>query len=941
MACSCSSNSLSCCTCCEGLSQETPLVVDNRPGLSAVAYRVGTYNQFRDTLYARISLSRQPMLDLRTRDSSDFTIALLDAFSVMGDVLTFYSERIQNESWLRTATERFSVRQLANLVGYRMSPGVAAAAYLAFTIDPTAGAYGTALTANINAQVVPELVPSTLVPVGTRVQSIPGPGETPQTFETIQQISARPEWNAMTPRLLQPQQPGPSVTALILTGTTSNLKNGDRLLILTATPPTQGKSTVVTVLSATPSADGLTTQVNLPPPPPQYAPSTFSDNPAASLTQGNLKTLQAAPDIPTAAAMLSNATSGLWWDAGDIVAAALSNQWPLDVLNNNVDQLTSAQSASSGGSVYAFRQTAAPFGYNAPIYSSLPAALRYGSVEETQVSPPTYVADPAAYPKSWEPFTLDQWGTDAHGNSLLYLDTSYPQIVPGSYIWIQGDGNSSTPPPAPVLATVVSNTVINHSDFSVSGKVSQLAIQLVWGSLSAFGLRTTSILCQSESLALAQVPITGTLGTSAPATVITLDSAYLGLLAGQTIIVSGQTSVNSVPGPVAAETAMLQQVQLVAGFTVITLSTSLTNVYIRSTVKINANVAQATHGQTITEVLGNGDGTQTFQTFILHQSPLTYVPSATGALTQSTLKVYVDNILWTEVPFLYGHGPGERIYVTSQDDAGVTTIMFGDGVTGLRLPTGVANVQATYRYGIGAQGNVRANQLSLLTSRPLGVRGVNNPLNAAGGADPEDLNTGRGQATLAIQTLGRVVSLEDYQDFALAQPGIGKALATWTWNGQQRVIVLTIGGVSGPIAQNDPILTNLPSVIASDSEPGVSLFPFAYTAIYFNLNANVLASPDYQVPIVQSAIMTALRSAFGYSSRNFGQPVFQSEVITAIQNVPGVVEVTLTLYLSSDLSQTPLSQIPASVPQTGGRNSISPAQLLTIDPGPLNITVTQ
>ena len=48
-------------------------------------------------------------------------IALLDAWATVGDVLTFYQERIANEGYLRTATERRSVLELARLVGYAPS----------------------------------------------------------------------------------------------------------------------------------------------------------------------------------------------------------------------------------------------------------------------------------------------------------------------------------------------------------------------------------------------------------------------------------------------------------------------------------------------------------------------------------------------------------------------------------------------------------------------------------------------------------------------------------------------------------------------------------------------------------------------------------------------------------------------------------------------------
>src|SRR6185295_3583808 len=99
------------CHCCEGLSVQTPVRIDNRPGLKMIAYRVGVHSQFKKSLLARLSLSGDDSLltRLTTRENNDFTIGLLDAWSVVEDVLTFYQERIANESYLGTATERFSI----------------------------------------------------------------------------------------------------------------------------------------------------------------------------------------------------------------------------------------------------------------------------------------------------------------------------------------------------------------------------------------------------------------------------------------------------------------------------------------------------------------------------------------------------------------------------------------------------------------------------------------------------------------------------------------------------------------------------------------------------------------------------------------------------------------------------------------------------------------
>jgi len=206
------------CGCCEGIAAETPAAVTNPPGLSAVAYRIGQHATFKASMLAALSTARNAGLQaLKTRAEDDFTIAVTDALATTLDVLTFYQERIANESYLRTATERLSVLHLARLLGYELRPGVAASTSLAFTLDETAGA--------------PEVI--TLAP-GLKVQSIPGPDEQPQTFETVEPIEARPAWNAIRPRLTAPQTLSGGMGTLWLAGTDANLRTGDRLLIVGA-----------------------------------------------------------------------------------------------------------------------------------------------------------------------------------------------------------------------------------------------------------------------------------------------------------------------------------------------------------------------------------------------------------------------------------------------------------------------------------------------------------------------------------------------------------------------------------------------------------------------------------------------------------------------------------------------------------------------------------
>src|SRR5947207_10002320 len=152
------------CGCCEGITAIVPAEVFNRPGQLQVRYRTGTHGEFLTSALSALSgPGFAPLRELTTRDPDDFTIALLDSWAVVADVLSFYQERLANESYLQTATERRSILELARLIGYRLRPGVASSVYLAFSLEPDHN------------------VP---VPAGTRAQSVPGPGELPQSFET-------------------------------------------------------------------------------------------------------------------------------------------------------------------------------------------------------------------------------------------------------------------------------------------------------------------------------------------------------------------------------------------------------------------------------------------------------------------------------------------------------------------------------------------------------------------------------------------------------------------------------------------------------------------------------------------------------------------------------------------------------------------------------------
>jgi predicted phage baseplate assembly protein len=897
------------CGCCKGISAATPVQISNRPGLQAIMYRIGTHAQFKETMLARLSGSRLPALStLTTRENADFSIALLDAWATVADVLTFYQERIAHEAYLRTATERASVLELARLIGYELRPGVAASTYLAFTLEDTPGALGQALSIGTSPNIL-ESLPPISIDVGTKVQSIPGPGEQAVTFETVEKIEARAEWNAIKPRLARPQSVSITATFIIFQGTATNLKQGDTLLIVKNGNAPSLK--ILNVADVTVNEAAKTTRVDFVSPP---SPLPGYERPQG-LQEGSLNDFPSKVELDDAVVQQIAAKT---WSEADLSALIEVQGWPEPSLAANLARQTAQQALPQGSGVFAFRQRAAIFGYNAP------------KQPDYKKKDGTFVVKP---PSKWT-----EWPLEGEAENKVFLDNAYDAILPKSYVAMAKPDNASE------IFTIDQVAQRPRTDYGLSAKTTLLTLpqgQSWWKLFPAnkpatlCDFRDITIYAQSEPLALADLPI----DDPVEGNTITLDRAYLGLKAGRRVILTGER--RDLAGIMASEAMILKKVIIEAGFTVLTFEQSLAYNYLRQTVTINCNVAPATHGETVQETLGGGDAGKSFQRFSLRQPPLTYVSAATPAGAQTTLEVRVNDILWHEVPSLLSHGPEERVYVTRIDDAGKSTVIFGDGTTGTRLPTGQENVAAHYRKGIGLPGLVKANQLTQLMTRPLGVKGVANPSAATGAADREQLDDARGNAPLTVLTLDRVVSLQDYEDFARSFSGISKALATWTWSGEKREVFVTIAGVKGAEVKADSTLyENLLKAMREAGNPTVSLVLQSYQPRFFRLSAGIKVDADYLPEKVMAAVEQRLRDSFSFEARAFGQPVNLSEVMAVIHSVTGLVAVDVKQFYRSD-QPAPVNippRLAAAMPRPGERQ-VFPPELLMLDARPLGLEV--
>ncbi len=1009
-----------------GGAAERP-TIHNRAGLDAIGYRAGTHATFLRAMLARLSgpdlkgLRRPGPADhdspvggagpsgiAGARTGDDFAIALLDGWATVADVLTFYQERIATEGYLRTATERFSLVELARLIGYRPRPGLAATTYLAYTVDAGQTA---------------------VIPAGSKVQSVPGPAELPRTFETALTLQARAGYNSLPVRRSRPEpltagELADPTRPFTLAGVT-DLRVGDHVLVTAALAGAGAGSgpahRLFTVATAVPDLTTATTVVTLSPGPSDAVFPALLAVAGPVVRTAERRTaglLERAPDSPERGDLGRFALDGLVRDLTK--PASIPPPSPLELrrdvtaiygrrsaavtqlLGVLVPALSDSLSVAVGGlTVERDRATTADrLRVSAGLFGNVvPVATRVNDGTVRYVDP-LDVNEIMSSPE--EVFGIGQPGAYLPSGHL-YLDGEYPGIQAGGTIAIAFEDTLA-------VTTVAQADTVLVSALGMTMKVTKVTLPdgVTWprrlddddpNSPSAHMpqrsmrfvevIRSARVYAVPTPLALADASLDD---VDVADDLIELAELRPDLEPGRWVIVAGERTDLSVPVP-GAELAMVASVeQRVAtigeyapkpvptgkedgqtpvnpdpelpGDTVHTflrLSTPLAYRYRRASVVVHGNVTPASDGDSRTEVLGAGDARTPFQTFPLRQPPVTHLPAPTVTGAASTLNVYVNDVAWSEVDDFLDAGPTDRCYVVRAEDDGQTSVVFGDGARGARPPTGVENIRATYRSGLGAAGNVGAGRITVATSRPLGVREVTNPLPATGGADREGLEAIRSNAPLTVRALDRLVSVQDYEDFARVFAGVGSASAALVSDGRRQVVHVTIAGIDdAPIAPDSALTRNLLRALVElgDADLPVKVGARALRALVIVAGVRVGAGRRWEV--VEATLRDRLAEGFGPDRRVIGQGVAQAEVLRVMHSVAGVDHVTLTGFdgygeselvaatvptpaLRAVVRAAPASMPPPTRRQPSGESAppIQPAEFVILRPAVADTLILQ
>lgn len=808
----------------------------NRAGLPRIAYRIGRYADFVEEMTRGIDAA--PELAAWThRDADDPGIALLEGAAVLGDILSFYQEHYANEAYLHTAAWRESVAELVRLTGYRLAPGIGGRATLAFEARGDK--------------------PVT-IREGFAVKAELEDAEGPADFQTDAELSAWPHLGRFN--LYRRRIPNPILAAGAMRIELTAVKLATDSLSLAAFDLKKGDKLML------------------------------MPNEAMFSTPNTAYSIQHAPQLVT----VSKVTLQL----GRVLV-----------------ELESGPTASWLAPVNAYRvgRSFRHFGHNAPPTVTTTVSDSQGTVTGSKTAATRF-----------ERFIY--YGDSTFGFGSQYtpldktempLDVEAPDLMGGRGLIVQGTARFDGQPAAVPFTVTKAITGVRGRTVQWGNLIGPSTVLTLNKQLFANGSVLNEIADIREmrfheitSPPLILAPLTGFAGgafangtdalyfygTATEAKPLAGRHVFLSHDDGRTVelvCTNTKSSFNSAsPAP---RMWPLSFDRAPAPFTKADFKEDA------PTVTVFGNLVDASQGKAERDaVLGNGDHRQMWQTFPLPKSPLTYFLSAGGIPPQTPeLEIWVDDRLWTRVDAFYGHGPQEQIYIVREDAEGRSFVQFGDGETGARLPSGLKNVVAVYRSGAGAHGPIKPGATPTASERPPGFDKVSLAGIVSGGAAPEDAEKAREAAPGKVQSLGRLVSVRDYETETLGVPGVVTAAAAWDLHAGVPAVILRVLLEAGREAEFADVRATL---VHAQRCHGPDRFPLVVEQAllrYAFVDVSYARDPSHRQENVEADLHAALglvgdadreRSGlFGLRARRLGDREYASRIEGRLQNVTGVL----------------------------------------------------
>jgi hypothetical protein len=273
----------------------------------------------------------------------------------------------------------------------------------------------------------------------------------------------------------------------------------------------------------------------------------------------------------------------------------------------------------------------------------------------------------------------------------------------------------------------------------------------------------------------------------------------------------------------------------------------------------------------------------------------------------------VDNAAmpWTAQRDLMESGDTAPDFVVEVEDSGRARLRFGDGGDSAgnrgngKRPAAGTSFRATYRIGNGTAGNTGADTIAHVVTAGHGVFTVlRNPLAAAGGVDPEDIEAARRDAPQAFRTQERAVTPADYAAAAERRPDVQRAAANFRWTGSWYTVFVTADRYGGADV-DAPFKAKLRRHLERFRMAGYDLDANGPRYVPLDVALFVCVKADYFRAAVLQAVQLVLSSGvladgtlalFHPDNFTFAQDVYLSRIVAAAQAVEGVDSVRAEIF---------------------------------------------
>ncbi|OPZ81565.1 MAG: Baseplate J-like protein [bacterium ADurb.Bin429] len=279
--------------------------------------------------------------------------------------------------------------------------------------------------------------------------------------------------------------------------------------------------------------------------------------------------------------------------------------------------------------------------------------------------------------------------------------------------------------------------------------------------------------------------------------------------------------------------------------------------------------------------------------------PAQRLPLTHDGIAHGSVEITSGGLAWTAVEHFVDSSPTDRHFRVETDGLGGTAVVFGDGRTGVNPTTG-QSLTISYLVTLGPGGNLAPHRITELPSPPL-VNGVpvsvqvDNPIPATGGADEETMAHARQWAPVVLRSTWKAVTRADYLALCMSFPGVAKArIVDLNTDASMRVYAVRVciapagGGLPSPALKAELYAfletRRLVTVEVTIEDPVYRPIP---------VTATLYCTPDQSPDTVRLRAQQVLTEAFAFDRQEFGQAVYQSDLIVLLDGVPGVSHVTL------------------------------------------------